>query len=151
MIAKTSALFCLMIVLYAFESHTTNAVKSNVNSYNLTVEAKGIRAQKGYIEFALYNDPEVYAEVGKTYKQIRKKVAGTNASCTFENVPEGTYALCIYHDENNNNKCDQNFLGIPTEGYGFSNDIKPVISVPTFEECSVILDKPLSVTIDLIY
>ena len=151
MIVKISALLGFLCIVYGFKTETKMNAKSKPNAYNLTVEAKGIRSQKGYVEFALYNDPEVYAEVGKTYKLIRKKATGTNLSCTFENVPEGSYAMCIYHDENSNNKCDQNFLGIPTEGYGFSNDIKPVISVPTFEECAILLDKPMGVSIDLIY
>ncbi|MFM7565383.1 MAG: DUF2141 domain-containing protein [Flavobacteriales bacterium] len=152
MIARISVVLVFLMGFYSFKTEKREQVKKQKNNFfNLTVEAKGIRNEKGYLEFALYNDPEVYAEVGKTYKQIRKKITGENLSCTFENVPEGPYAMCIYHDENGNNKCDQNFFGIPTEGYGFSNDIKPVLSVPTFEECSIILDKPLSVSIDLIY
>ena len=40
----------------------------------------------------------------------------------FKDLPPGTYAVQVMHDENENNKLDTNFLGIPTEGYGFSNN-----------------------------
>ena len=61
------------------------------------------------------------------------------------------YGVCIYHDENNNDKCDKNFFGIPTEGYGFSNNKKPVLSIPSFEECSVNLTSDKSISIKVLY
>jgi uncharacterized protein (DUF2141 family) len=47
--------------------------------------------------------------------------------------------------------CDKNFLGIPTEAYAFSNNIRPRFSVPTFEECSTYLDKNKTFSIKLVY
>jgi uncharacterized protein (DUF2141 family) len=52
------------------------------------------------------------------------KVRHTQARCDFEDIPPGTYALAIIHGENSTGKLDTNWLGIPTEGYGFSNDVK---------------------------
>jgi len=53
------------------------------------------------------------------------KVRHTEARCDFEDIPPGTYALVVIHDENMNGKLDTNWVGIPKEGYGFSNDVKP--------------------------
>jgi uncharacterized protein (DUF2141 family) len=50
------------------------------------------------------------------------KVANSQARCDFEGIPSGTYALVVLHDENMNGKLDTNWLGVPKEGYGFSND-----------------------------
>ncbi len=48
------------------------------------------------------------------------KVRNTQARCDFEDISPGTYALAVIHDENGNGKLDTNWVGIPTEGYGFS-------------------------------
>jgi uncharacterized protein (DUF2141 family) len=41
----------------------------------------------------------------------------------FENVPAGVYAIAAYHDVDSNGVMDTNFIGIPREPYGFSNDV----------------------------
>jgi len=118
---------------------------------NITVKATGINNAKGIMEFALYNNSKVFPEVGKTYRLIRKKVSSKEVSVTFVNVPVGKYAACIYHDVNSNNNCDKNFFGIPTEGYGFSNNIRPVFSAPSFEDCAIYVKADRVVSIKLIY
>jgi uncharacterized protein (DUF2141 family) len=60
------------------------------------------------------------------------KVRDTQARCAFEDIPPGTYALAAIHDENMNGKLDANWLGAPTEGYGFSNDAKALLGAPSF-------------------
>ncbi len=52
------------------------------------------------------------------------KVRDREARCDFEDIPPGRYALAVIHDENMNGKLDANWLGVPKEGYGFSNDAK---------------------------
>jgi uncharacterized protein (DUF2141 family) len=53
---------------------------------------------------------------------------------SFDNVKEGTYALFIFHDANNNNKIDKNFLGMPKEGYGASKNKLPFAAAPKYDE-----------------
>jgi uncharacterized protein (DUF2141 family) len=52
--------------------------------------------------------------------------------CDFEHVQSGTYALAVIYDENMNGKLDTNWLGIPIEGYGFSNDAKGLFGMPSY-------------------
>jgi len=61
------------------------------------------------------------------------KIQDAQASCDFVDVPPGTYALAVIHDENMNGKLDANWMGVPQEGYGFSNDAKAALSAPPFE------------------
>ena len=83
---------------------------------------------------------------------IKIKVRHTEARCDFEDIPPGTYALAIIHDENMNGKLDTNWLGIPTEGYGFSNDVKALLGVPSLSAASFQYDGgPLDLTISLHY
>jgi uncharacterized protein (DUF2141 family) len=79
-------------------------------------------------------------------------VRNTVARCDFEDIPPGTYALAVIHDENMNGKLDTNWLGIPTEGYGFSNDAKALLSAPSFSDASFQYDGgTLDLTISLDY
>jgi len=50
-------------------------------------------------------------------------------------LPYGELALAVYHDENNSGEIDKNMIGIPKERYAFSNNIKPTIKAPSFDDC----------------
>jgi len=78
------------------------------------------------------------------------KVRNTQARCDFEDIAPGTYALAVIHDENMNGKLDANGLGIPTEGYGFSNDATASLGTPPFSAASFAYDgRHLDLTISL--
>jgi len=80
------------------------------------------------------------------------KVRDTKARCDFEDIPPGTYSLAVIHDENMNGKLDTNWLGVPTEGYGFSNDAKALLGAPSFSAASFPYDgRNLDLTISLHY
>lgn len=80
------------------------------------------------------------------------KIRKTQARCDFENIPPGTYALAVIHDENMNGKLDTNWLWIPTEGYGFSNDATALLGAPSFSAASFHYDGGnLDLTISLHY
>jgi uncharacterized protein (DUF2141 family) len=57
--------------------------------------------------------------------------AGTTV-VTIPNVPPGKYGVIASHDKNRNGKTDQNFIGMPTEDVGFSNDALKGLSKPKF-------------------
>lgn len=119
--------------------------------YTLTVKVIAIEKQSGVIEIALYKDPLKFAKVGQTFRIVRVKADGNTIVHEFKNLEEGKYAVCLFHDENNNKSCDKNFFGIPTEAYAFSNNVRPKFSVPNFEECATKLDRNKTFTIKLIY
>jgi uncharacterized protein (DUF2141 family) len=80
------------------------------------------------------------------------KIRATRARCDFEDIPPGTYALAVIHDENMNGKLDSNRLGMPTEGYGFSNDAKAFLRAPSFSAASFPYDgRSVNLTIGLNY
>ena len=80
------------------------------------------------------------------------KIQDTQARCDFEDIPPGTYALAVIHDENMDGKLAVNWAGIPTEGYGFSNDAKAFMSAPSFEAARFPYDgRNLDLTISLNY
>ena len=80
------------------------------------------------------------------------KIQKAQARCDFEDIPPGTYAIAVIHDENMNGKLDTNWLGIPREGYGFSNEEEGVAGVPSFSAASFPYDgQNLELTIGLHY
>ena len=81
------------------------------------------------------------------------KVPNSVARCDFEGIPAGTYALVVLHDENMNGKIDTNWIGVPKEGYGFSNDAKAAaLRAPSFSDASFVYDgKSVDLTITLRY
>lgn len=80
------------------------------------------------------------------------KVPSSEARCDFEDVPAGTYALVVLHDENMNGRVDSNWIGIPKEGYGFSNDARSSLSAPSFKDAGFVYDGgTLEMTVHLHY
>ena len=79
-----------------------------------------------------------------------RKVAAAKGEMQFKFsvLPEGVYAVQVMHDENDNDKLDTNFLGIPSEGYGFSNNPQ-VMRRATFEEARFELKADATITIRL--
>ena len=118
------------------------------------VKILGIRNSTGTIACALFESP-----AGFPTKFLRSainimviKIRDTQARCDFENIAPGTYALAVIHDENTNGKLDASWRGIPTEGYGFSNDADASRGAPSFSKASFPYEgQDLEMTISLHY
>jgi uncharacterized protein (DUF2141 family) len=118
------------------------------------VKVLDIRNSTGTVACALFEAPDgfpaEYLHFATNMMVI--KVRATRACCDFEDIPPGTYALAVVHDENMNGKLDTNLLGIPKEGYGFSNDAKALLGPPSFSAASFPYDgQNLELTISLRY
>jgi len=101
----------------------------------LTIDISNIESLTGTIEIGLYNNGEHFLEEGKTFKLISIKVDANQKTVVIKDLPQGEYAISMYHDVNADGECNLNFLGIPTEPYAFSNNFRPRFSAPTFSDC----------------
>lgn len=118
------------------------------------VEVLNIRNSTGSVACALFESSEGFPKAFLHYATniIVIKIRDTQARCDFEGIAPGTYALAVVHDENMNGKLDAGLLGIPTEGYGFSNDAKALLGAPSFSAASFPYDgRNLDLTISLRY
>lgn len=80
------------------------------------------------------------------------KIRDTQGRCDFLDIETGTYALAVIHDENMDGEIDTNWLGVPTEGYGFSAGAEASMSAPSFEDASFTYEGgDLDLTISLKY
>lgn len=73
------------------------------------------------------------------------------ATISIGQVPPGTYAIQVFHDANGNGTLDRQFLGIPVEGYGFSNNPSTTFGPPGFDQAAFVVDGDRRVRIDLFY
>jgi uncharacterized protein (DUF2141 family) len=101
------------------------------------VEIAGLRNDHGQVLCALFSSAADFPRRGdKAVAHFKSVVSQGRASCDFPNVAPGIYAVSFFHDENSNGKLDTNFLGIPREGVGASNDAKGHFGPPKFEAAS---------------
>ena len=117
----TKILFCILSVLAVFNTET-----------RLKVIVKGIQAEKGNIVVEVFNSDGSFLKKSILLKRI--KATGKSIDCSFE-LPEGVYAVTAFHDINANKKMDKALLGYPLEPYGLSNNYRPTLSIPTFDDC----------------
>lgn len=118
------------------------------------VKILDIRNSTGTVACALFEGPEGFPAEFLNYATnlMMIKVRDTQARCNFLDIPPGTYALAVIHDENMDGKLETNWLGIPREGYGFSNDAKAMMGAPSFKAASFPYDgQNLDMTIRLNY
>jgi uncharacterized protein (DUF2141 family) len=113
----------------------------------VTVAADGLRNGNGQLAITLYADDskKFLVKRGSLYVGRVKASAGATRGCIFVPKP-GVYALALYHDENANSKLDRSGLGLPTEGFGFSNNPATVMSLPTFSSVRLNIPKAGLVT-----
>ena len=110
-------------------------VDIETSTSEIRVNVTGIKKLKGQITCSIYNDPSTFLKKGK--KAMRKVVevpSRDGVTCVFDGVTPGEYAITVSHDKNANNKMDSNFLGIPNEPWGVSNNARPGFRAPRWSE-----------------
>jgi len=113
-------------------------------SGTIIVEIEDFGNEKGIVFSHLYSEQLAEFFPTKSSKSLQKrigKVDNLSAKIVFENIPFGTYALTVHHDEDENKRMNRNFIGYPTEGFGLSNNPTIFLSVPDFDECKFELCK----------
>ena len=132
-----------VIVIISMFSSTSNAQ----STYNLTVKVEEADNNDGKMLIAVYNSESDFLDT--TYKGTQSTITDNGCVVTFENIPEGIYAVSIFHDENDNDKLDSNFIGIPKEDYGCSNNAKGFMGPPKWKDAKFELKSDKTITITL--
>lgn len=117
---------------------------------DLTVIIDHVRSNQGAILGALYDSDGSFMKQPQARATCQIKAATGAVHYVFHGLPAGKYALSVFHDENGNGQLDKNLLGIPKEGYGFSNSTaaKP----PRFDQAAFDYDGTTgTITVSLHY
>jgi uncharacterized protein (DUF2141 family) len=121
----------------------------NIN-YSLNINIENINPSKGQLMIAVYNSKQLYMKTEKAVSKQILKLNGKNAEfIQFKDLPMGEYSVAVIHDENNNGKLDTNIFGIPTEAYGFSNNIRPKFRAANWDETKFLMNKNVELNIKL--
>lgn len=137
---KLSIAFLLGCLSFIISPQLLHAQKGT-----LVVKVMDFESGDGNLEMTLYNQEKGFPEELEysVDTKVQKLNGKTTAVMRWENLPYGDYALAGMHDENGNGEMDYNWIGMPTEGYCFSNDVKPVLSAPSYKSVSFQLEKPV--------
>ena len=102
---------------------------------DLTVKLIGFRNDIGQTCVQLYNNPKGFpGKYANACRIIRSKIKNDHVTIEFQELPYGSYAVSVLHDEDMNNKLELSFLGIPKEGCAVSNNPKIFFGPPSFED-----------------
>jgi uncharacterized protein (DUF2141 family) len=128
------AIFSIFVII-AFSPKALASFKGN-----LSIELGGLKNQKGQVCFSLFSSNKGFPDNGKrALKAQCVKLTTTPQKITFPNLTAGNYAVAVIHDVNSDGTLNRNSLGIPTEGFGFSNN--PIIRTgpPKFGDSAVLV------------
>jgi uncharacterized protein (DUF2141 family) len=110
------------------------------DSGTLVVTLTEIPADKGQIRVALAHSQEEYEKKGVAFRTASVSIKNSQAEVIFTELPYGDYAIKVFHDENEDGELDTNFLGIPSEAYGFSNNARGSFGPASWKDARFIFD-----------
>ncbi len=120
----------------------------------LTIAFSIPEGKTGTIMFRLFNETHADAFPGADddepyLAQAEIKMVSKAAKFTFPDLPQGLYAVSAFLDENGNRDLDTNFVGMPTESFGMSNNVRGSFGPPEFSEAAISVMQDTKITIEL--
>lgn len=105
-------------------------------------EIQPVKTLSGVIRVAVYDHPDQWPhQPFRSYKFKKDSVQDRILTVTVKDLAPGEYAFTILDDENNSGGMEYNRLGIPLEGYGFGNNVRPFLKAPPYEKCTIVIKK----------
>jgi uncharacterized protein (DUF2141 family) len=98
----------------------------------ISVPVSGLRNDDGVVRCGLYAGAEAFPKAGQESRGVIAKIKGGQATCVFNGLKPGTYAVAAFHAENNETKMQYGLFGKPKEGYGFSRNASSSMGAPAF-------------------
>ncbi|WP_179333069.1 DUF2141 domain-containing protein [Winogradskyella costae] len=135
---KIASIFLISLISFQLEAQA---------NYTVTVNVVEADSNNGKMFIALYNSEIGFLET--TYKGTMNNIKNKSCTVTFDDIPEGIYAVSVFHDENDNGKFDTNFFGIPNEDYGCSNNAKGFMGPPQWSDAKFELKANKTIKIKL--
>ena len=122
------------------------ALTTLVQAASITLNIKNLRNENGSIRIAIWDQAQGFPGDYTTSIEQVSIPATKDATYTLENVKAARYAIAVFHDANNDEDLNQNRLGIPKEGFGFSNNPRIIFGPPNFRKCNFRVTEGQNVT-----
>jgi uncharacterized protein (DUF2141 family) len=150
MMRHAIALFILLILFSIATSRAEDAQAVNTKTGSITVQLTGVENDQGPVKLCVCRSEDEYNGTVKEFCTASTELKNKKAELVFENMPYGKYSIKAFHDENVNNRLDKDFMGIPTERYGFSNNARGRFGPPSFASTAFTLSAPqMTIAIEL--
>jgi len=122
--------------------------------YTLSVTVKGLRNTEGNLLLSVFRSAEGFPsdDSKALYKARIAKIPATEVKYVFKDIPDGSYAVSVLHDENGDLKMNTNGVGIPKEGSGASNNARGSFGPPRYADALItVKGGAKSITINMLY
>lgn len=132
---RLKALLLATFSMLAIASHAEAQFKGN-----LVVDVEGLKDQKGALCIKVFNGSQGFPNSNeKAVKRECIKITQQPMRVVYKGLAAGNYAVAVFHDSNGNGVLDRNSAGMPTEGYGFSNNPVVKTSAPKYGQAVFLL------------
>lgn len=132
---STVSFFTLILAIQLYAQHS------------LKIEVPNIKKMKGSIQICLFDSDENYMKDAVVCQWLQ--VGNGRIEHTFDSLASGNYAVIVIQDLNGNKDLDTNFIGIPKEPYGFSNNPTMTFGPPSFEGASFKVESKTEIKVEL--
>ncbi len=119
----------LSFLLLLFPAFLFSQYKLDVNVYN-------VPSSEGKVSVAIYDSAQSFLKFEEVIKSGSTSAQKGMTTLQFENLPEGEYAIALFHDQNGNDALDTNWLGIPKEKVAFSKAKMRAFGPPKYKDCA---------------
>lgn len=139
-----------MVVLTAAEPLLPDCATAPVR---LELAVHGLRSDRGLVTVVVYGDrPDEFLAKGRRLVKARLPATGGAAAACIPLPHAGTFAVAAYHDEDSDGRFNRSRIGLPTEGFGFSNDPATLAGLPAFDAVTFVARPgPNAVTVRMRY
>ena len=154
--------FSLLLILVSFQSCKKDEEEQDITNKpivtedtipepqdtlsDLVINVTELENSNGNVNVALYNVEVDFNNPPTPFREITIQANSPITTITISDLPPGEWAFAVYHDENSNLEIDQNFLGIPQEGFAFSNNAFGSFAPPSWEQSKFEIPKSTIVT-----
>ena len=136
------ALLITILILLGSELNFAQTSQKPASIGKLEVIISGFSSNEGDCWFAIDNSKEVYEREDTVWIGKILPIDNNQVIVVIDSLVYGEYAVRVFHDENRNGKIDTNFLGIPDEDYGYSNDASGWFGPPSWKNAKFIFNQP---------
>jgi len=109
-----------------------SAFAAQSGELKLELEGKGMAGNQMRVAVYSANAQEQFPSDDKFYRGVVNEATGDRLTVVISDLPPGKYAVAAYVDKYRSGRQDKNFLGVPKEIYGFSNDVRGLFGPPDF-------------------
>ena len=117
---------------------------------NITLKVQGITEAKGLMSIALFDNEEDYSSEENYAFAGEIPVESKDFEYVIKDLPYGIYAIKVFFDMDSNGEMKKNWIGMPKEPFGFSNDAKAKMGPPSFENASFVVKGNTDAVVNLV-